>query len=324
MRKILAAAAVAGLLLTACAEEEPTVGETGVTGATGQTATTGATGATGPTAAATAADCAAGVTSFVSSGTLTIGTDNPAYPPYFQGGTGKDSEWKINDPNTGQGFESAVAYEIASRMGFSADQVTWVVVPFKQAYAPGAKAFDLDLNQVSYSAKRAEAVDFSESYYDVNQALVIVKGTPIADATSIQDLQGFTLAAPLGTTSYTLITDYIQVPEGQAAVYQTLSDSVAALNAGQVDGIVVDFPTALYIADPYVQEVKDSTVLAQFPNDAVEGGEYFGAVLGKDSPLTGCVNLALQEMKADGTLEAITTEWLSEKTNVGEVPVFSS
>jgi polar amino acid transport system substrate-binding protein len=315
MRRFLAAIAVAGLLLAACAEEEPTVGETGVTGATGETA---ATGATGPTAAVTAADCAATAT-FVSPGTLTIGTDNPAYPPYFQGGTTKDSEWKFNDPNNGEGFESAVGYAIAERLGFSADQVTWIVVPFKEAYAPGPKSFDLDLNQVSFSTKRAEAVDFSESYYDVNQALVVVEGTPITEATSIADLQQYTLATQLGTTSADLISDYIGT---EPAVYQKLADAVAAINAGQVDGLVVDYPTALYIADPFVQQVKDSIVLAQFPNEAVEGGEYFGAVLAKGSSLTECVNLALQEMKADGTLDAITTEWLSEKTNVGEVPVF--
>ena len=319
MRRFLAVIAVAGLLLAACAEEEPTVGGTG---ATGGTAATGATGTTGATAPATAAECAADATvPFTSAGVLTIGTDNPAYPPYFQGGTSKDSDWKFNDPNNGQGFESAVGYAIAERLGFAADQVSWIVVPFKEAYAPGPKAFDLDLNQVSYSDDRAQAVDFSESYFDVNQALVVVKGTPIADATSIADLQQYTLATQLGTTSADLISDYIGT---EPAVYQKLADAVAAINAGQVDGLVVDYPTALYIADPFVQQVKNSIVLAQFPNEAVQGGEYFGAVLAKDSPLTACVDLALQEMKADGMLEAITTEWLSEKTNVGEVPVFES
>ncbi|MDP9185091.1 MAG: ABC transporter substrate-binding protein [Actinomycetota bacterium] len=304
MRKALLAVAVFGLLGAACASSSTT-----------STPPAGGT-------ASTAAECAASAT-FVTDGTLTIGTDNPAYPPYFQGGAENGSEWKINDPNTGKGFESAVAYEIADRMGFSNDQVAWTVVKFAQSYAPGPKSFDFDINQISYSAKRATAVDFSESYYDVNQALVVVKGTPIAAATSLTDLQQYTLAAPLGTTSYDLITNYIQ-PTKDPGVYQTLADSVAALNAGQVDGLVVDYPTALYLADPYVQEVKDSTVLAQFPNDAVEGGEYFGTVQGKDSPLTPCINLALQEMKDDGTLDTITDEWLSKKTNVGEVPTFSA
>jgi polar amino acid transport system substrate-binding protein len=304
VRKALLVVAVFALLGAACASSSTTSGP--------------AAGGT----ASTAAECAASAT-FVTDGTLTIGTDNPAYPPYFQGGTESGSDWKINDPNTGKGFESAVAYAIADRMGFSKDQVAWTVVKFAQSYAPGPKSFDFDINQISYSAKRATAVDFSESYYDVNQALVVVKGTPIAAATSLTDLQQYTLAAPLGTTSYDLITNYIQ-PTKDPGVYQTLADSVAALNAGQVDGLVVDYPTALYLADPYVQEVKDSTVLAQFPNDAVEGGEYFGTVQGKDSSLTPCINLALQEMKDDGTLDTITDEWLSKKTNVGEVPTFSA
>jgi polar amino acid transport system substrate-binding protein len=189
-------------------------------------------------------------------GTLTIGTDNPAYPPYFQGGTPKDSEWKINDPNTGEGFESAVGYEIASRMGLAT--VGWVVVPFRQSYAPGPKSFDLDLNQVSYSAKRAEAVDFSESYYDVNQALVVVKGTPIATPRRSR-----TSASTRSRRSGLRARPHHRLarPEGDRACTRPVG-SVAALNAGQVDGIVVDYPTAV-IADPFVQEVKTS--FAQFP-----------------------------------------------------------
>jgi len=205
-------------------------------------------------------------------------------------------------------------------MGFVPDKVTWVVVPFAQSYAPGPKQFDFDINQISYSAKRAQEADFSDSYYDVNQALVVVKGTPIASATSIADLAQYKLATQLGTTSADLIESYIG---GTAGTYQTLRDAVAAVNAGQADGIVVDYPTALYMADPYVQEVKNSTVLAQFPTDAVPGGEHFGTVQAKGSALTPCIDLALQEMKADGTLQAITNQWLSKKTNVGQVPLWS-
>lgn len=289
-----------------------------VTAACASTTTTSSPAATG-SVAQTAEQCAAGAT-FVTDGTLTVGTDSPAYPPYFQGGTQKGSEWDLNDPNTGKGFESAVAYEIANRMGFSAENVKWVVVPFAQSYAPGPKQFDFDVNQTSYSAKRAQAVDFSESYYDVSQALVVVKGTLITSATTVADLAQYKLAAPLGTTSADLIESYIG---GTAGTYQTLRDAVAAVNAGQADGVVVDYPTALYMADPFVQQVKNSTVLAQFPNDAVEGGEHFGTVQAKDSTMTPCIDLALQEMKADGTLQAITQEWLSKKTNVGEVPVWS-
>jgi polar amino acid transport system substrate-binding protein len=300
MRKLVLVIAVFSVAASACADN-----------------TSSSAGAS--TTASTAADCAVGAT-FVNDGSLTVGTDNPAYPPYFQGGTSKDSDWKINDPSTGKGFESAVAYEIADRMGFTSDQVTWMVVPFAQSYAPGSKDFDFDINQISYSAKRAQTVDFSDSYYDVNQAVVVVKGTPIASATSVGDLAQYKLAAPLGTTSSDLISSYIG---GSPGTFQTLRDAVAAINAGQADGLVVDYPTALYMADPYVQQVHDSIVLAQFPNDAVEGGEYFGTVQPKGSSLTPCIDLALQEMKDDGTLSDITDEWLSKKTNVGEVPVWS-
>jgi polar amino acid transport system substrate-binding protein len=302
MQRTLAGLMVVASLAVACASSS----------------TTTSAAATG-SVAQTAQQCAAGGT-FVTDGILTVGTDSPAYPPYFQGGTEKGSEWELDDPNTGKGFESAVAYEIANRMGFSAENVKWVVVPFAQSYAPGPKQFDFDINQTSYSAKRAQAVDFSESYYDVSQALVVVKGTPITSAASVADLAQYKLAAPLGTTSADLIESYIG---GTAGTYQTLRDAVAAVNAGQADGVVVDYPTALYMADPFVQQVKNSTVLAQFPNDAVEGGEHFGTVQAKDSTLTPCIDQALQEMKADGTLQAITQEWLSKKTNVGEVPVWS-
>jgi polar amino acid transport system substrate-binding protein len=302
MQRTLAGLMVVASLAVACASSS----------------TTTSAAATG-SVAQTAQQCAAGGT-FVTDGILTVGTDSPAYPPYFQGGTEKGSEWELDDPNTGKGFESAVAYEIANRMGFSAENVKWVVVPFAQSYAPGPKQFDFDVNQTSYSAKRALAVDFSESYYDVSQALVVVKGTPITSAASVADLAQYKLAAPLGTTSADLIESYIG---GTAGTYQTLRDAVAAVNAGQADGVVVDYPTALYMADPFVQQVKNSTVLAQFPNDAVEGGEHFGTVQAKDSTLTPCIDLALQDMKADGTLQAITQEWLSKKTNVGEVPVWS-
>jgi len=301
MRKGLLVLAVFAVALTGCASSS----------------TSSSAGAS--SSASTAAACAAGAT-LVNEGQLTIGTDNPAYPPYFQGGTPNGSDWKINDPSTGKGFESAVAYEIASRMGFSNDQLEWVVVPFTQSYAPGPKSFDFDINQISYSPKRAQEVDFSESYYDVNQAIVIRKDSPIANATSVADLAQYKLAAPLGTTSSDLISSYIG---GVPGTFQTLRDAVAAVNAGQADGLVVDYPTALYMADPYVQQVHDSTVLAQFPNDAVEGGEYFATVQQKGSTLTPCIDQALQEMKADGTLQTITNTWLSKKTNVGEVPVWS-
>ena len=323
MRKLFVVLSVVGVLLAACAEDNPTIG--GDSGAT-QTGDTGATGATasGPSGPpATAATCAEDIASALkSAGGLTIGTDNPAYPPWFSGGeTEENSDWKIDDPHTGEGYEAATAYAVASAMGFSSDQVAWVVAPFNQTYKPGPKDYDFAIEQISYSSKRDEAVDFSSSYYDVQQALVAVKGTPIADATSLADLKDFTIAAPLGTTSYDYIVGTIQ-PNTEPGAYNTLSDSVAALNAGQVDAIVVDAPTSFYLADPFVQEVKDGVVVGLFPAAAEQ--EYFGMAFETGSPLVSCVNLALEEIKADGSLDAIHQAWLVENTNVGEVPEFSS
>jgi polar amino acid transport system substrate-binding protein len=303
VRKLLVGTAIFGVLSAACAEENPVL----------------STGS--PSVAGTAGQCAKQVTTYVNPGALTIGTDNPAYPPYFQGGAPKGSQWKLNDPATGKGFESAVAYAVAGAMGFSTDNVQWVVAPFNQTYAPGTKSWDFAIEQISFSTKRAKAVDFSDSYYDVNQALVAVKGTPITSATSLADLKAYTLAAPIGTTSYDYIVDVIK-PTKEPGAFNSLSDTVAAINAHQVDGIVVDLPTALFVADPFVQEVKNSVVVGQFPT--VGTPEHFGMTFVKGNPLVGCVNQALAELKSDSRLQAITTKWLSEKTNVGAVPVFST
>lgn len=314
MRRFVIAVAAFGLILAACAKDNPSVGA-------GPTGTSGASGASGSSGATGAASCSTDTLSLVNAGQLTIGTDNPAYPPYFAGGETKDNpDWKFNDPYTGKGFEDAVAYEVASRLGFDTSQVQWVVAPFNQTYKPGPTNYDFAIEQISYSAKRAQAVDFSESYYDVNQAVVGVKGSPITQATSIADLKAFSLAAPIGTTSYDFIVNTIQ-PDSEAGAYNSLSDSVAALNAGQVDGIVVDLPTALYLADPFVQEVKNGVVVGQFATAAT--GEYFGMSFAKGNSLVACVNQALDAMKSDGTLAQITTTWLSQKTNVGEVPVLT-
>jgi polar amino acid transport system substrate-binding protein len=309
MRKLVISAAAAVLLLAACANDNPSVGGEGTESETKVPATP-----------ADAASCAGGDNvSFVTAGQLTVGTDNPAYPPYFAGGeTDAHKDWKFNDPYTGKGFEDAVAYEVATRMGFSRDQVQWTVAPFGQTYKPGPKDYDFAIEQISYSPKRAQAVDFSQSYYDVNQALVSVEGNPITKAKSIADLKDYSIATQIGTTSYDFIVNNIQ-PNKEAGAYNSLADSVAALNAGQVDAIVVDLPTALYLADPYVQEVKHGVVVGQFETAAA--GEYFGMTFAKGSPLVACVNQALDEMRADGTLQQIQTTWLSEKTNVGTVPI---
>jgi polar amino acid transport system substrate-binding protein len=256
------------------------------------------------------AACEKSQLTLVSPGKLTVGTDNPAFPPWFEGGTPDGSSWEINDPATGEGFESAVAYAVAEKLGFADDEVTWVVVPFNNSFKPGPKSFDFDINQISVTDERDQAVDFSDSYYDVNQALVVLNGTPIADAKSLADLKQYQLGAQIGTTSLGYINDSIQ-PDKEPRVYDTSNDVIAAINAKQIDGLVVDLPTAFFLVG--AEEVKNGKVVGQFPSTG--GQEHFGMLFQEGNALRDCVNEALAELKADGTLEQIQTEWLSNKTS---------
>jgi polar amino acid transport system substrate-binding protein len=251
--------------------------------------------------------CAKDSLQLVNDGKLTIGTDNPAYPPWF-GGT-PQGQWKISDPESGKGFESAVAFAVAKEMGFTKDEVEWTVVPFNNSFKPGPKDFDFDINQISYTPKRAEAVDFSDSYYDVNQSVVALKDSKIANATTLADLKDATLGAPVGTTSYDYITENIQ-PSSQPQVYDTLDAGVAALKAKQIDGLVVDLPTAFFIT---AVQVPNGKIVGQFPT--IGSQEYFGMVLAKDSPLTECVNEGLAHLKDSGELAQIQQTWLSDKAS---------
>jgi polar amino acid transport system substrate-binding protein len=263
------------------------------------------------TATAATASCDKGQLDLVTAGKLTIGTDNPAFGPWFGGGTPKGSKWEFNDPSTGEGFESAVAYAVADKLGFTKPEVAWVVVPFNNSFKPGPKDFDFDINQISVTAARDRAVDFSDSYYDVNQALVALKGTAIANAKSQADLKKYRLGAQIGTTSLGYIQDTIQTKK-DPRVYDTSNDVVAALNAKQIDGIVVDLPTAFFLVG--AEEVKNGTVVGQFPPAAGEQ-EHFGMLFEEGNPLRDCVNGALATLKDDGTLEQIQQEWLSEKAS---------
>jgi polar amino acid transport system substrate-binding protein len=265
-------------------------------------------GDTGTTTETAAPDpCAKDQLQTTSAGKLTIGTDNPAFPPWFQDAEG--APWDPTTEPTKKGYEAAVAYAVAGELGFSDDEVVWQVVPFDQSFKPGPKNFDFDINQVSYTPKRAEAVDFSDSYYDVNQAVVALKSSKIADATSIADLADAKLGAPVGTTSYDYITENIQ-PSQQPQVYDTLDAGVAALKAKQIDGLVVDLPTAFFIT---AVQVPNGKIVGQFPT--IGSQEYFGMVLAKDSPLTECVNEALAHLKDSGELSQIQQTWLSDKAS---------
>jgi polar amino acid transport system substrate-binding protein len=252
-----------------------------------------------------ASSCEKGSLSLVNDGQLTVGTDNPAYPPWFGGN--EKAPWKVSDPRSGQGFESAVAFAVAGKLGFAKDEVKWIVVPFNTSYAPGPKKFDFDVNEISYTPARGKVVDFSDSYYNVNQAIVVRKGTKIASAKSIADLKPYKLGVQIGTTSYQYIKDTIK-PSKQPAVYDTNDAAVAALKNGQTDALVVDLPTAFYVT---AAQVPNSQILGQFPTSST-AGEHFGMVLQKGSSLTSCINKALTELKADGTLMQIQDKWLSK------------
>jgi polar amino acid transport system substrate-binding protein len=250
--------------------------------------------------------CAKDSLNLVDEGVLTVGTDNPAYPPWFGGDEKKP--WKVSDPRSGKGFESAVTYAVAKRLGFTAAQVNWIYVPFNKAFAPGRKNFDFDINQISITAERSKVVAFSAPYYDVNQSVVGVKGRPIASVRSIKGLKKMKLGAQLGTTSYRYIVNRIK-PERSVAVYDTNDAAVAALKNGQIDGLVVDLPTAFYVT---AVQVPNGKIVGQFPSHGA--GEHFGMVFQKNNPLVACVNKAIAQMKRTGVLQRIQQIWLAKVT----------
>ncbi|HEY7604287.1 MAG TPA: ABC transporter substrate-binding protein [Gaiellaceae bacterium] len=246
----------------------------------------------------------------VSDGVFTVGTDNPAYPPWFGGTPTKGSKWKVSEPTSGKGFESAVAYAVAKQLGYPKAKVVWKYVPFAKSYAPGKKPFDVDINEISVTPARAKVVDFSSSYYDVAQAVVANKGTPAASVRSLAGLRKLRLGVQLGTTSYDAIKNQIK-PSSQPRVYDTNDKAVFALKSKQIDGLVVDLPTAFYVTAVQVPSSKIVGQLATKP-----GGEHFGMVLQNGSPLTACVNRALAKLKANGTLKKIQATWLSKVVGV--------
>jgi polar amino acid transport system substrate-binding protein len=271
------------------------------------TAGCGSTSSSPTTTSSAGASCAKSQLTLQKPGVLTVGTDNPAYPPWYAGGT-KSSFWKVNDPATGKGYESAVTYAVAKQLGFSPSAVHWTYVPFNRSFAPGKKPFDFDINQISYTPARANVVTFSKSYYDVNQAVVVLKGTTIASVHDIAGLRPFKLGAQVGTTSYDFITSTIK-PTTQPAVFQQNAAAVAALKNKQIDGLVVDLPTAFYVS---AAQVPNSEVLGQFNSGG--GAGYFGMVFAKGNPLAACVDQALAKLRANGTLQQLEQKWLAKAT----------
>lgn len=298
IRRVTAVAgiAVAALALAACSSGESTDAAVEETVAEETVAEEAAVEETAEEAAADS--CSKENLATLNAGVLTIGTDSPAYPPYFAD----------DDPTNGQGFESAVAYAVADGLGFTPEEVKWEVVPFNSSYAPGDKNFDFDINQISITPERAEVVDFSDGYYTVNQAVVALNDSAVANATTLAELQAAKLGAQVGTTSLTFITDVV-APEADPYVYNDTNDAKSALQNGQIDAIVVDLPTAYYIT---AVEIEDSKIVGQFP--AQEGGEQFGLLFAKGNPLVSCVNAVLADLSASGELQAIQDEWLAGTT----------
>ncbi len=262
--------------------------------------------AAGPSASASAAAeaCPSGGLPTLSAGTLTIGTDQPVYQP-----------WYVDDaPENGQGFESAVAYAIAEQLGYPKDKVAWARVPFNAAIQPGPKPFDLNLTEFSITDERRQAVDFSAPYYDVKQAVVALSDNPFANVTNVAGLAGARLGAQVGTTSYDAINAVIK-PSTPAAVFNTNDDAKLALSNGQVDAIVVDLPTAFFITSAELQNAK---IVGQLPA-GTGTPEQFGAVLDKNSPLTPCVSEAVEALRSAGTLTALEQQWLTAEGNAPEL-----
>jgi polar amino acid transport system substrate-binding protein len=254
--------------------------------------------------AAAPAACEPGALPTRTAGTLTFGTDQPVYPPWYLD----------DDPASGEGFEGAVAYAIAEELGYARDEVTWVRVPFNAAIQPGPKTFDVNLTEFSITEERRQAVDFSSPYYDVKQAVVALADSPAAGATSIAQLKELRIGAQVGTTSLEAVTEQI-APAAGPSVFNTNDDAKLALTNGQIDALVVDLPTAFYITSA---ELENGTIVGQLP---LGGGtpEQFGAVLDRGSPLTGCVSQAVDRLREAGTLTQLEQQWLAAAGSAPEL-----
>jgi polar amino acid transport system substrate-binding protein len=253
-------------------------------------------GSSSPSAAASGSTASCGYSAIQSElytkGVLTVATDKPAYPPWFEN----------NNPANGKGYESAVTYAVARQLGFKASQVHWTYEPFNASYAPGPKKFDFDVNEISYTPQRATAVSFSDSYYADNQALVALKGTPIVTRHSPAQLKTYVYGDEIGSTSLSFITSQIQ-PTSQPKVFSTLNDAKTALQTHEIAALVADTPTAQYISS---SEIPHSVTLGQFSS----GSGHFGMLFHLGNPLVRCVNKALATLTSNGTLAQLQKKYL--------------
>jgi polar amino acid transport system substrate-binding protein len=259
-------------------------------------------GGSSNTTADKASACSKDQLALTTAGQLTVGTDKPAFPPYFED----------DDPTNGKGFESAVAYAVAKQLGFDKADVKWTVVPFNSSYAPGPKKFDFDINQISITPAREKAVDFSSPYYTAPQAVVVPKGSDLASATSLADLKDATIGVQIGTTSLDAARDVIK-PTKDVKVFNDSNDVLTALKQNQVDAVVLDLPTAFYLT---AAQVPGAKIVGQF---SAPGGDQFGLLLAKGSQLTACVDKALAKLDSGGELKQITDKWMGATAGAPEL-----
>lgn len=305
------------LLVTACGEAAETGGEQETD------ASPAATEAAGPSEGASApaetVSCEVDDLPYEQEGTLTVATGEPVFEP-----------WMVDDdPTSGEGFESALVYALAEELGFAEGDVEWVRTGFDEAIAPGPKPYDFNIQQYSITEQRDEVVDFSDGYYEVEQALVAAEDSAVADATSVADLRSAQLGAAIGTTSLDYIEQVIQ-PEQEALVFDDNAAAKAAFDAGQVDGLVFDLPTAYFIT---AVEIPDASIVGVLPREATTaasetgaseaagGAEELGLLFEEGSELVPCVDQALAALREDGTLEALEEEWLSQ---AGDIPTLTN
>lgn len=280
-RHLLAAVAASAVLFAACGDDSSKAPDT-----------------TAAPATADAKACAQGKT--LEAGSLTIATGDPAFPPYV-----------VDDkPESGQGFEAALALAVARELGFEGTAVKWVRTSFDTAVAGSDKNFDFNLQQFTINDERKQVVSFSDPYYTANQAVVGYADGPGKDVAKLSDLKKLKLGAAAGTTSLTFITDVIK-PDAEPFAFNSNADAKTALDNKQIDAIITDLPTGLYIA---AVEIEGAKVFGQFPTSAGGAGDQWGLLFVKDNPLVSCVNTALATLTSSGELEKITQEWMDKYT----------
>lgn len=245
--------------------------------------------------------CATGKT--ITEGKLTIATGNPAYYPWVHDDT----------PESGKGFEAAVGYAVADKMGFAKDDVTWVRTSFDEAIQPGAKSFDFNMQQYSITEERERVVDFSDPYYAAPAAILVRQKTVDGGLKpEMAALKALKWGVAQATTALPVVTQTIQ-PDSDPLFYDDTANAVAAMQADQIDAAVFDLPTALYLS---AVVLEDGVVLGQFPAEQSDNPDQFGMLMADGNPIKECVNEALAELKTDGSLAAIEAEWLQAATNV--------